>query len=64
MPLFIRDEELAGKPVALPWLPEGGKAKVPLEERLERALAMAKALGPSNPKFDRKAFIDELWDDL
>ena len=64
MPLLIRDEELAGMTVALSRLPEGARAKVLFEERLTRARAMANALGPSNPKFDQKAFIDELWDDL
>jgi antitoxin VapB len=64
MPLLIGDEELAGMTVALSPLHEGARVKVLFEERLARARAMADALGPSNPEFDQKAFIDELWDDL
>jgi antitoxin VapB len=43
---------------------ERTRAKAPMKERLAKARALADAIGPSNPKFDQKAFADELWDDL
>ncbi|WJH40474.1 type II toxin-antitoxin system VapB family antitoxin [Aliirhizobium terrae] len=43
---------------------ERTRARVPMRDRLAKARAMADAIGPSNPKFDQKAFSDELWDDL
>jgi antitoxin VapB len=36
---------------------------LPLSERLERAKAMADALGPSDPNFDTKRYTDEMWGD-
>lgn len=31
----------------------------PIEERIAKALALADALGPTNPEFDMKRFCDE-----
>ena len=38
-------------------------SKAPLIERIAPALAMADAMGPSDPNFDMKAFTDEMWGD-
>ncbi|NLS04556.1 type II toxin-antitoxin system VapB family antitoxin [Rhizobium sp. P32RR-XVIII] len=35
---------------------------LPLQDRLERAKAMADAMGPSDPAFDMKSFTDTMWD--
>lgn len=35
----------------------------PLRERLEKAIALADAMGPGDPAFDLKEFSDEMWDD-
>ncbi len=32
-----------------------------LRDRLARSLAMADAMGPSDPGFDMKAYTDEMW---
>jgi antitoxin VapB len=40
---------------------ERSRAAIPLKERLERAIAKADALGPSDPNFDQKKFFDEMW---
>lgn len=36
----------------------------PFSERIKRAQAMADAMGPSDPNFDMKKFMDEMWDDI
>ncbi len=36
----------------------------PLRERIAKAQTMAGTMGPSDPDFDMKPFIDEMWDDL
>ncbi|MGV6871267.1 type II toxin-antitoxin system VapB family antitoxin [Pseudochelatococcus sp. B33] len=33
----------------------------PLRERLDRAIALADAMGPGDPNFDMKAYMDEMW---
>ena len=35
-----------------------------IREKLAEAVALADAMGPSDPDFDMKAFTDEMWDDL
>lgn len=35
-----------------------------LSDRLKPILEAARALGPSNPDFDMKKYMDEGWDDL
>ncbi|HXE26830.1 MAG TPA: type II toxin-antitoxin system VapB family antitoxin [Roseiarcus sp.] len=35
----------------------------PLEDRLARAKVLADAMGPSDPRFDMKAYTDEMWGD-
>lgn len=34
---------------------------LPLSARLDKALALADAMGPTDPAFDMKAFTDEMW---
>lgn len=34
-----------------------------LDERFMRAMALADAMGPSDPDFDMKQFTDEMWSD-
>lgn len=34
---------------------------LPLRQRLERAKALADAMGASAPAFDMKAYTDEMW---
>lgn len=36
---------------------------LPLKERLARAMALADAMGPSDPGFGMKAYTDSLWGD-
>ncbi len=36
---------------------------LPLSERLERAKALADAMGPGDPDFDMKRYTDEMWGD-
>jgi antitoxin VapB len=36
---------------------------LPLRDRLNRAKALADAMGPSDTAFDMKAFTDEMWSD-
>lgn len=36
---------------------------LPLRARLERAKALADAMGPGDPEFDMKAYTDEMWGD-
>lgn len=36
---------------------------LPLRDRLDRARALADAMGPSDAAFDMKAFTDEMWGD-
>ena len=38
-------------------------AKQSFRERNAKVMAMADALGPSDPDFDFKAFTDEMWGD-
>lgn len=33
------------------------------DERFLRAMALADAMGPSDPNFDMKRFMDEMWGD-
>jgi antitoxin VapB len=33
------------------------------DKRLLRAMALADAMGPSDPNFDTKRFMDEMWGD-
>lgn len=35
----------------------------PLRGRLDRAIALADAMGPGHPNFDMKAYMDEMWGD-
>lgn len=37
------------------------RAKIPLAERIKEAQAMIDAMGPSNPDYDHKADMDDLW---
>ncbi len=39
------------------------KRKNPLDDRFARAMAIADAMGPSDPAFDMKRFTDEMWGD-
>ncbi|MCJ9674482.1 MULTISPECIES: hypothetical protein [unclassified Neorhizobium] len=64
MPFSIKKEDCAEGPLTLPSPPERVGEKASVENRLAEACAMANTLGPSNPDFDQKAFLDELWDDL
>ncbi|MFE0758846.1 type II toxin-antitoxin system VapB family antitoxin [Inquilinus sp. NPDC058860] len=36
----------------------------PLSARIDKALALADAMGPMDPGFDEKAFTDRLWEGL
>jgi antitoxin VapB len=40
------------------------RKNMPVEDRFAKSMAMADALGPTDPNFDMKAFTDELWDDM
>jgi antitoxin VapB len=40
------------------------RRKKPLKDRLAEAMAIADAMGPTDPDFDMKKFTDEMWDDL
>ena len=35
-----------------------------VHERLARAKTLADAMGPSDPAFDHKKFMDDMWDDI
>lgn len=37
---------------------------LPLRSRLDRAKALADAMGPSSAPFDMKSFTDEMWGDI
>ena len=37
------------------------RAKIPMEERIKEAQALADKLGPFNPAYDHKADMDDLW---
>jgi antitoxin VapB len=37
------------------------RAKVPIEERIKEAQALADKLGPYDPTYDHKADMDDLW---
>jgi antitoxin VapB len=39
----------------------GARAKVPLEERIKELQDRLDVLGPSNPDYDHKADMDDLW---
>lgn len=39
------------------------KRNVPLRQRIARLQERTAALGPADPKFDRKKFSDEMWGD-
>lgn len=43
---------------------EAAKAEVPLAERLDKVIEMARQLGPRDPDFDMKKFSDELYEDM
>lgn len=43
---------------------EAAKAEMPLANRLEKAIEMARALGPRNPDFDMKTFSDDLYEGI
>jgi len=38
------------------------KEDVPLEERVKKYQRMIADLGPNDPDFDEKAFMDEMWE--
>ena len=40
------------------------RAAQSFEERNAKVMAMADALGPTDPNFDMKAFCDELWGEI
>jgi antitoxin VapB len=42
---------------------ERNRARKPLRERVAVFQAQAAALGPSDPNFNMKAFMDEAWED-
>ena len=42
---------------------ERGSAQMSFEERNAKVMAMADALGASDPAFDMKAYADEMWGD-
>ena len=50
--------------VALEHEIERTRRKLPLKERLARAQAIAREIGPLDPNFDMKSFSDELWDEI
>ncbi|MCD7058390.1 type II toxin-antitoxin system VapB family antitoxin [Pelagibacterium xiamenense] len=37
------------------------RAAIPLRDRLARAKALVRAMGPTDPDFDMKAHIDAMW---
>ena len=39
------------------------KEKLPLRDRLQRSMDLARAIGPKDPDFDMKKFMDEMWGD-
>ena len=41
---------------------ERHREATPLRERLAKATAAARSIGPVDPDFDMKAFTDALWD--
>lgn len=38
------------------------RQKLPLKQRLARAQALARDIGPRDPDFDMKSFSDTIWD--
>lgn len=40
------------------------RRKQPLRQRVQKAQAMAEAIGVADPAFDMKTFSDDLWDGL
>jgi antitoxin VapB len=40
---------------------ERQNAKRPFNEKIAEALALADQIGPPNPDFDEKAFMDQMW---
>jgi antitoxin VapB len=40
------------------------KAVLPLKERVKKYQDAVEALGPDNPNFDMKKFMDEMWGDI
>ena len=42
---------------------ERNRVRKPLRERIAVLQAQAAALGPFDPDFDMKAFMDEMWED-
>jgi antitoxin VapB len=43
---------------------ERAKSKKPLSERLKPAQELIASIGPSDPKFNLKAFRNKMWGDL
>lgn len=39
------------------------RQRLPLSERIKRAQAIARSIGPKDPDFDMKEFMDEMWGD-
>ena len=37
------------------------RKKLPAKDRFAEAIAMADAMGPGDPDFDMKAYMDEMW---
>jgi antitoxin VapB len=40
------------------------RTATPLRDRIKRLQEATRALGPDNPNFDMKAFMDREWDGL
>lgn len=43
---------------------ERARTATPLRDRIKRLQEATRALGPDNPNFDMKAFMDREWDGL
>jgi antitoxin VapB len=43
---------------------ERATARMSFDERNAKVMAMADALGATDPNFDMKAFTDEMWDNI
>ncbi|TXR49786.1 type II toxin-antitoxin system VapB family antitoxin [Phyllobacterium endophyticum] len=43
---------------------ENARKSIPLRERIRKIQDDVKAMGPDDPNFDMKAFMDEGWDGL
>lgn len=37
------------------------RKSMPVKDRFAKSMAMADAMGPGDPNFDMKAYMDEMW---